>query len=44
MNRMKWRLTIAVQVMAFFIALQTFVGVGIKIIAADIKFKVMRNK
>ena len=44
MNKMKWRLTIAVQVMAFFIAAQTFVGVGIKIMATDIKLKVMRNK
>ena len=35
---------IAVQVIAFLIAVQTFDGVGIKFIATDIKVKVMRNK
>ena len=35
---------IAVQVIAFVIAVQTFNGVGIKFIATDINVKVMRNK
>ena len=39
-----WRLIIAVQFMAFLIAVQTFDGVGIKFIATDIKAKVIRNK
>ena len=39
-----WRLMIAVQVMAFLIAVQTFDGVGIRFIAKDIKVKVIRNK
>ena len=39
-----WRLIIAVQVMVFLIAVQTFDGVGIKFIATDIKVKVMQNK
>ena len=39
-----WRLIIAIQVMAFLIAIQTFDGVGNKFIATDIKVMVMRNK
>ena len=39
-----WRLIIAVQVMEFFISVQTFDGVGIKFIATDIKVKVVQNK
>ena len=35
---------IAVQVVAFFIAVQTFDGVGINFIATDIIVKVIRNK
>ena len=38
-----WRLIIAVQVVAFLIAVQTFDGVGINLIAIDIKVKVMKN-
>ena len=39
-----WRLIIAVQVMAFLIAVQNFDGVGIKFIATYIKVEVIRNK
>ena len=35
---------IAVQVIAFLIALQTFDGMGIKYIATDINVKVIQNK
>ena len=39
-----WRLIIAVQVVAFLIEVQTFDGVGINLIAIDIKVKLMQNK
>ena len=38
-NIIMWRLIIAVQVMAFLISVQTFDGVGINVIAADLKLK-----
>ena len=43
-NRIMWRLIIAVQVMAFLIAIQNFYGVGIHFSAIDIKVKVIRYK
>ena len=43
-NIIMWRIIIAVQVMAFLIAVQTFDGVGINFIATDIKVKVIQSK
>ena len=43
-NRIMWRPIIAVQVMAFLIAVQTFDGVGINVIATDIKVKVIKSR